>query len=93
MKEHFIEGSIYGILSASTAYMIVHYFGFNPQTLPILLYIYIITAIAINMKAEIEMLSLPFLKRIVVVAEGEEMKLKRLFTGEEYKINGDVEKL
>ena len=93
MKEAFIEGTVYGILSASIGYLLVYYFGFGSYTLPLLLYLNIFSVIVVNMKAEIEAISLSFLKRLVVVAEGEEMKLKRLFTGEEYRVKGDVEKL
>lgn len=93
MKEQLIEGTVYGVLTAATAYLIVNFLGYNPETLTALLYLYIFSAILINMKAELEPLSIPFLKRIVVVAEGEEMKMKRLLTGEEYKVNGEVEKL
>ena len=93
MKHEFIEGSVYGLLAAATAYLVVHFIGFSPSSLPFLLYLYIVTAIVINMKAELEQLSIPYLKNIVEVAEGEEMKLKRLLTGEEYRVNGEVEKL
>ena len=93
MKQSFIEGAVYGLLSAATAYFIVRYAGFNPQTLSAILYLNIITAILINMKAEVEELSISFLKNLVVVAEGEEMKLKRILTGEEYRVKGEVEKL
>jgi hypothetical protein len=93
VKDELVEGTTYGILTAGLAYLVVHFMGFNPETLPLLLYIYVVSAVIINMKAEIEQLSLPYLRRLVVVAEGEEMKLKRILTGEEYRVNGDVEKL
>lgn len=93
MKQELIEGSVYGVLAASTAYIVVHFMGFSPQTLPILLYFYVISGILINLKAELDHLSIPYMKRLVLVAEGEEMKLKRLLTGEEYKVNGQVEKV
>ena len=93
VRDELVEGTAYGILTAGLAYLIVHFMGFNPRTLPLLLYIYVVSAVIINMKAEIEQLSLPYLRRLVVVAEGEEMKLKRILTGEEYRVNGDVEKL
>ncbi|QGA81041.1 hypothetical protein [Candidatus Nanohalobium constans] len=93
MKQQIIEGTTYGVLTASTAYITVNFMGYNPVTLSALLYLYIISAILITAKPEIPEVSLPLLKRIVVVAEGEEMKLKKLVTGEEYKVNGEVEKL
>jgi len=92
MKEELIEGSVYGILAASTGYMVVHFMGFSPETVPILLYLFVISGILINLKAELDHLSIPYMKRLALVAEGEEMKLKRLLTGEEYKV-GRVEKV
>jgi hypothetical protein len=91
-KERLVEGTIYGILAAATAYIIVRIIGYNPVSLAIILYFQILTAILLTVRSEIASPLMPLLKRIVIVAEGEEMKLKRLLTGEEYKVR-DVEKL
>jgi len=34
-----------------------------------------------------------FLDNVVVVSEGEEMKLKKLISGEKYKLKGEIEKI
>jgi len=93
MKEYFIEGAVYGLFSAATMYAVVQYAGYNPQTLALLIYIQIISGILINMKSEIEALSLPYLKKLVLVHEGENIEMRKLSTGEKYRIRGDVEKL
>jgi hypothetical protein len=91
-KEKLVEGTVYGVLAAATAYIIVKMMGYNPQSLAVILYFQILTAILLTVRSEITSPLMPLLKRIVVVAEGEEMKLKRLLTGEEYRVR-DVEKL
>jgi len=93
MKEYFIEGAVYGLFSAATMYAVVQYAGYNPQTLALLIYIQIISGILINMKSEIEALSLPYLKKLVLVHEGENIEMRKLSTGEKYRVKGDVEKL
>ncbi len=93
MKESFRNGLLYGIVTALLAYSVVQLMGYNSQSLMVLLYLYVVSAIVLNLKTEIAAPLGPLLKRVVIVAEGEEMKLKRLLTGEEYRINGEVEKL
>jgi hypothetical protein len=92
-KESFQQGLIYGLIIAGTAYATVKIIGYNPQSLTLILYLYILSSVILNMKTELATPLKPLLKRIVIVAEGEEIKLKKLLTGEEYKINGDIEKL
>ena len=93
MKQELKDGLLYGVLTAATAYTTVMLMGFNHRSLAVLLYLYVISASLINLKSEIFTPLKPFLKKIVIVAEDEEIKLKRLLTGETYKIRGDVEKL
>jgi hypothetical protein len=91
-KESLGEGSIFGLLTAGTAYTIVQVMGYNPGSLAVLLYFQLFSAILLTMRSKMAAPLMPFLKRIVVVAEGEEMKLKRVLTGEEYRVR-DVEKV
>lgn len=93
MRESLRNGLLYGIAVALVAYSIVQFIGYNPQSLMILLYLYVFQSVILKVKTDFAQPLLPLLKRIVIVAEGEEMKLKRLLTGEEYRVNGDVEKL
>lgn len=93
MRESLRNGLLYGIVVALVAYSIVQFVGYNPQSLMILLYLYVLQSVILNVKTDLAQPLTPLLKRVVIVAEGEEMKLKRLLTGEEYRVNGDVEKL
>ncbi len=87
------EGSVYGILLAATTYIIVQLMGYSHRSLMVVLYIQLVSAILLTAKSNLSEPLKPYLERIVVVAEGEEMKLKRLLTGEEYRVRGDVEKV
>lgn len=93
MKQAVRDGLFYGLFIAATAYTAVRIMGYNPQSLMVLLYLYVLSGILLNVKSELAKPLTPLLKRIVIVAEGEEMKSKKLLTGEEYKVKGDVEKL
>jgi hypothetical protein len=87
------EGAIYGILLAATTYVVVQVMGYSHRSLMVVLYIQIVAAILLTARSRLAAPLKPYLDRIVVVAEGEEMKLKKLLTGEEYKVKGEVEKL
>jgi hypothetical protein len=93
MKDSFKEGTIYGILLAGFAFLIVQFLGYSPRSLSLLLYLYVISSILLTMKSEISEPIKPLLEKVVIVAEGEEMKMKKLLTGEEYRLRGEVEKL
>jgi hypothetical protein len=87
------EGVIYGIILAATTYTVVQIMGYSHKSLAVVLYIQIMAGIILTAKSRIATPLKPYLDRLVVVAEGEEMKLKKLLTGEEYRVKGEVEKL
>jgi hypothetical protein len=93
MKQELKDGLLYGVLTAGAAYATVMIMGFNHGSLAVLLYLYVVSSALINLKAEILTPFKPLLKKIVVVAEGEEVKMKKLLTGETYRVRGEVEKL
>lgn len=91
-RNSIIEGTVYGVLSAATAFLVVRVMGYNPESLAVLLYLYVVSGVLLTARSKIAAPFIPLLKRVVIVAEGEEMKLKRILTGEEYRVR-DVEKL
>lgn len=87
-----------GLTFSSIALLSVKILGYGSKSFMVISYLYVILAVIIGLKYEIKMANssdslLSVLRNIVVVIEGEEMKLKKLFTGEKYKIKGEVEKL
>jgi hypothetical protein len=93
MKQSAIEGAVYGAIIAGAAYIIVQVMGFSSTSLSVILYLFIVSTILVNVKSELATPIKPYLERLVIVAEGEEMKMRKLLTGEKYRVNGDVEKL
>lgn len=82
--------SFYGI-----AFAVARFLGYNPTSFTIIGYLYVILALVLALIYEYggESNPLSLLKNVVIVVENEETRLKRVFTGESYKINGKVEKV
>ncbi|MFB6100171.1 MAG: hypothetical protein ABEK16_02755 [Candidatus Nanohalobium sp.] len=93
MKQDAIEGAVYGAVIAGAAYTIVQAMGFSSTSLSVILYLFIVSTILVNVKSELATPIKPYLENLVIVAEGEEMKMRKLLTGEKYRVKGDVEKL
>jgi len=87
------RGAIVGGLFAGLAYFFTYKFGFNSTTLSIVLYLYVILGVLMAFDFQDFVKSREFLEKIVIVAEEEELKMKKVFTGEKYKIDGTVEKV
>lgn len=87
------RGAVIGALFAGVAYLLTYRLGFNPDTLTYLLYLYILlgAAAAFDFAGFVE--DRGFLDRLVIVAEEEERKLKKVFSDEEYRVEGTVEKV
>lgn len=85
-------GGLLGVLTALIAYFIAMYNGFNSSTFTLFLYLYVGLGIISSLELT-DFKASGFLDRIVIVAEDEEKKLKKLFSDEEYKIDGTVEKI
>lgn len=87
-----------GLASYGIAYLTVKQLGYNSTSFMIISYLYIALASIIGIKYELKKISgtdsLPsVLKNIVFVSEGEELTMKRVFTGEKYRLKGEIEKL
>lgn len=96
MREKLLRSAAQGLTFAGIGSITTMYAGFNQNTLTVFLYLYIAQAVYKPLKAELFShfnFSPDFIHRLVVVAEGEELKMKKLFTGEKYRVDGDIEKL
>lgn len=87
-----------GLTFYGIAYLTVKSLGYNSDSFMIISYLYILLAGIIGLKYEFKNYAgnsslVSTLKNIVIVVEGEEMKLKRIFTGEKYKLKGEIEKI
>lgn len=95
MKKKLLSGMSLGLAFAGIASLIAKFNGFNSDNFMIFLYLYVILGGLVSLKsAGFGRDFLPgILHRIVVVAEGEELKMKKLVTGEKYRVKGDIEKI
>lgn len=87
-----------GLTFYGLAYLTVKQLGYNSNSFMIISYLYIALAGIIGIKYEIKKMNnsdsiLSIFKNIVIVREGEELTMKRLLTGEKYKLKGEIEKL
>lgn len=87
-----------GLAAYGAAYFIVKTAGFNSSSFTAIAYLYILLAVIVGLRYELGGLVgssslLSALKNIVIVIEGEEMKMRRVLTGEKYKLKGEVEKI
>ena len=82
--------SFYGV-----AYAVVKFAGFTSSSFTVLAYLYIALGLILGVYYELQSHGgfQGFLDNIVVVIEGEEMRLKKLFTGEKYRLKGEIEKI
>lgn len=87
-----------GLVFYGMAYFTVRYLGYNSTSFMVISYLYIALAAIIGIKYEIKKLGgsdnfASVFRNIVVVSEDDELTMKRLFTGEKYKLKGEIEKL
>lgn len=92
MKAEVKKGAVYGIVFAGLNFIVIQSFGFNRTSLSLILYLNVLMGIVINVSASDLGLE-NFLGNVLIAVEGEEMKLKKVFTGEEYVLNGNIEKV
>jgi hypothetical protein len=87
-----------GLTFYGIAYLTVKQLGYNSASFMIISYLYIALAGIIGIKYEVKKMNnsdsvLSIFRNIVLVREGEELVMKRVFTGEKYKLKGEIEKL
>lgn len=96
MKKTVIRGASIGLVFTGISYLVVKYIGFRWKSLTVLMYMYVALGVLMAVASEMDAINSGLkttLDRIVVVAEEEELKLKKVVSGEKYKIKGDLEKI
>lgn len=86
---------LFGLSAYGIAYAIINFIGFKSSSFTAIAYLYIALAVAIGLYYEFDSHGgfRGFLDNIVVVAEGEEIELKKLISGEKYRLEGEIEKI
>lgn len=87
-----LKDAMLGSSLASVGVLLVWFRGFDWITLSAALYLTVAAAAASGARSR-SSLSGGLLDSLVLVIEGEELKMKKLISGEKYKVKGDLEKL
>lgn len=96
MKRKLLKASAIGLGFSGVAFGIVSLLGFRWISLSALMYMYVVLAAVMVLGYETRILGegiRSWMDRFVIVLEEEEMKLKKLASGEKYRVKGEVEKL
>lgn len=86
-------GGFIGAVFAGVAYLLTSSMGFDPESLTYILYLYIALGVVASLDLQDIVSDRGFFDRVLIVAEEEEQKLKKVFSDEEYRIDGTVEKV
>jgi len=93
MKKEIKYGGTLGAGFAIIAYLVADLKGFNRSSFLYMIYLYIILGAVskVNMNHLSEYLE--SLERLLLVTDKEENKLRKIATGEKYKIDGTIKKI
>lgn len=87
------QGAFVGALFAGIAYLWTILNGFNSSTFIPMLYLYILLGATSQVRFEHLASYWERLEQVLVIADEEENKLKKIATGEEYKVEGTIKKI
>lgn len=91
MRKKVIKAAGVGMSFTGIALGVVEFIGFNWTGLTVLMYLYVMVSVTTMLVFELE--SLGFFQNLVLVVEGEHLEMKKLLTGEKYRVKGELEKL
>lgn len=86
-------GAALGAGFAITAYLIADMNGFNRTSFLYMIYLYVILGAVSRLDKEDLTGTISVFERLLIVADREEKKLKKIATGETYKIDGTIKKI
>jgi hypothetical protein len=84
------RGAVVGVASAGVAYFLALRMGFNSSSFTFLLYMYVVTGIIAGL--DLEGLESGVLDRVYIATREEEVKLKKVFSDEVYRVKGTIER-
>ncbi|MFB6207801.1 MAG: hypothetical protein ABEJ69_00465 [Candidatus Nanohaloarchaea archaeon] len=96
MKKKLKKGALAGLSFSGIALLTVKLMGFNRESFIVLSYLYVVSGVFMTLLHEKKVLKSileGLIGNIVLVEEGEEVVLHRVFTGEKYEIKGSLEKV
>lgn len=81
---------------SGVAYLVVRFSGYGWRSLTVLLYLYVFMGVMVSVAGSFDLLDssvAEILDRVVLVAGQEELVLRKLVSGEKYRVEGELEKL
>jgi hypothetical protein len=96
MRRELLRGATVGMLFSGVAYAAVAFIGFGWKSLAVSMYLYVVMGVLMAFGSRFELLDSrisELFDRVVIVAEGEELELRKLVSGEKYRVKGELEKL
>jgi hypothetical protein len=84
------RGAFVGVVSAGFAYFLALEMGFNSSSFTFLLYLYVVTGLTAGL--DLEGLNSGVLDRVYIATREEEVKLKKIFSNEVYRVKGTIER-
>ncbi len=86
-------GAALGAGFAITAYMIADINGFNRTSFLYMIYLYVILGAVSKLDKEDLTDSFSVFERVLIIVDRKEKKLRKIATGETYKIDGTIKKI
>lgn len=93
MDQRLKYGAALGTVFAGIAYLIAEFRGFNSSSFLPILYLYVVLGVVSRFDMKDAASYWSRLEDLMIVADKEENKLKKVVTGEEYEIDGTVKKV
>lgn len=96
MKKVILKSASIGLAFSGISYFIVSIFGYRWETLMFIMYLFVFQSVTLSIMSHYSLFNsglTSILDRIAIIAEEEEIKVKKVVSGEKYKIKGDVERI
>ncbi|MFB6190490.1 MAG: hypothetical protein ABEJ91_02870 [Candidatus Nanohaloarchaea archaeon] len=96
MRREILRGAAIGMLFSGASYAAVVFMGFGWKSLAVSMYLYVAMGVLMAFGSSSGLLDSrisELFDRVVIVAEGEELELRKLVSGEKYRVKGELEKL
>lgn len=93
MLKNVLKGASLGIGFSGIALMVLRFTGLGSTGINALLYLYVLLGATAFGLQEADIRDRLPLDRVVLVSGGEELRLRKILTGEIYRVRGELEKM
>lgn len=93
MKKELKYGGVLGAVFAIAAYLIADLNGFNRSSFLYMIYLYVLLGAVSKINTDHVVEYVESVERFLLLTDKEEKKLRKVATGEKYKIDGTIKKI